>query len=187
MAAAASPAATPTVSGQVVGDLNDPDYINWYKANRALHCTIDVLRPVCFAEIQTFHNSLLLNHGPGTCSKPCSHSDIITHGKWGSWSIPCPNKVCSKWLSDIVRGKSTKSTRLNWQNSEFSQWQTTPWQLAKVYMDHGQDRSCVLPADTDAAGIVQMLQNFKSFSNMMDTTKVEAVSVCSFHCLCHCI
>ncbi|KAI0227791.1 hypothetical protein LSAT2_021718 [Lamellibrachia satsuma] len=175
MATAAAPAAAPTVPGQIVGDLNDPDYINWYKANRALHCTIDVLRNVCFAEIQNYHYSLLLKHGPGTCSKPCSHSDIITHGKWGSWSIPCPNNVCSKWLSDIVRGRSTKSTRLNWQNSEFSQWQTTPWQLAKVFMDHGQDRSCVAPADTDAAGIMQMLINFKSFGNTMDTTKVDAV------------
>jgi len=43
-------------------------------------------------------------------------------------------------------------------------------------MGVGQDSACVNPADTDAAGIVQLLMNFKEFKNVLDTTKVDAVS-----------
>ena len=180
MAAAPSAAAAPTVTGAVVGDLNNTDYLNWLKANKALHCTIDVLRQVCFTEMQNFHNLLLQKHGDAQCSVPCSHSDIRPHGKLESWSIPCPSSVCSDWLADIVRGRIKKSTRLSWQNSDFSQWQKEPWQIAKIYMDHGQDVACVNPADTDAAGIVRLMLNFDGFKNVLDTTKVDAVSLCSF-------
>ena len=164
------------MAAPVVGDLNDPEYLNWYKANRALHCTIDVLRQVCLAEVQTFHTSLLNKHGRrGTCSRPCTHGDVA-HGQGGNWSLQCPSNVCSHWLHDIMRGRTKKSTRLNWQNSDFSQWQTEPWQIAKIYMGGGQDSACVNPAETDAAGIVQLLMNFKEFKNVLDMTKVDAVS-----------
>ena len=164
------------MAATVVGDLNDPEYLNWYKANRALLCTIEVLRQVCMAEVQTFHASLLNKHGRGTCSRPCTHSHVVCHGQWSNWSLQCPSSVCSHWLRDIMVGRTKKSTRLNWQNSDFSQWQTEPWQIAKIFMGVGQDSACVNPADTDAAGIVQLLMNFKEFKNVLDTTKVDAVS-----------
>ena len=170
--------ATAPPAGGVVGDLNDAEYINWYKTNRALNITIDVLRPVCLTVIQRFHNSLIHNHTNAPCGKPCTHNDVVARGKSGSWSLSCPNNVCSRWLPDIVRARTSTSTRLNWQNSDFSQWQTQPWQLAKVYMDHGQDIACINPAFTDAAGIAQLLINFKQFKSIMDTTKVNAVSFC---------
>ncbi|KAI0240285.1 hypothetical protein LSAT2_009028, partial [Lamellibrachia satsuma] len=31
----------------VIGQLNDVKYINWLKAARALHCTVQGLRPFC--------------------------------------------------------------------------------------------------------------------------------------------
>ena len=175
--ATAQSTAGPTVTGQVVGDLNDPEYICWLKANRALHCTIEVLRHVCSAEMKKFHDSLLQTHRNGPCNAACSHSDIKTDDKRKSWSIHCPDNVCSAWLADIVKGRTKKSTRLTWQNSELSQWLTEPWQLAKIYMDHGQDRKCVNSADTDAAGIVQLLLNCKQFKQVLDIKKVDAVSV----------
>ena len=167
------------VATPVVGDLHDPAYVNWLKSNRALHRTIDVLRDVCWAEMKRIHHLLLTKYGRTRCSKPCTHSDIVSHGKGHGWSIPCPStpNVCSRWLVDIVRERMRKSTRLNWQNSDFSQWQTEPWQIAKIFMDR-QERACIRPADTDAAGILQLLINCKWFKHMMDWRKVDAVSFC---------
>ena len=179
MATAPPAAAASAAAGTVVGDLNDPEYVNWYKTNRALNLTIDALRPVCLSEIISFHNTLVRMHTTSPCGKSCTHKDIKSHSKWGSWSITCPNKVCCQWLPDIVRARMTKSTRLNWENSDFSQWQTQPWQLAKIFMDSGQDIASISPVGTDAAGIVQLLLNCKIFKNIMDTTKVDAVSLCS--------
>ena len=170
------------VARPLVGDLQDPEYVNWLKSNRALHRTIDVLRNVCWAEMQTFHQSLLRKHGSTPCSKPCTHSDIITtHGRRRGWSIPCPStpKVCSQWLVDIVREKLRQSTRLHWENSDLSQWQTEPWQIAKIFMER-QERACISRADTDAAGILQLLMNCKLFKTKITSTKLDAVSPCSF-------
>ena len=177
MGAAASAAPTPT--RRVVGNLDDPKYLNWLKANRALHRTVEVLRNVCWVEMQFFQNSLLSKHGSTRCSKPCTHKDVITHDKGKSWSVPCPTRVCSNWLADIVREKSWKSTRLRWQNSDLNQWQAQPWQIAKVYMDR-EDRACINPTNTDAAGVLQLLINCKRFKTMMDSNRVKAVSSCSF-------
>lgn len=173
MATAPPATAASAVAGQVVGDLNDPKYVNWYKTNRVLNLTIEVLRPVCLAEMRSFHSSLLQKYTSASCGKPCTHSDI--HGNWRKLSISCPSNVCSKWLPDLVKERMTNLTRLTWQNSDFSQWQTQPWQLAKVYMDHGQDIACVNPTDTDAAGIVQLLLNCKRFKKVVVPTKVDAV------------
>ena len=179
MATARPAAAASAAAGTVVGDLNDPEYVNWCKTIGALDRSIDVLRHVCLSEIESFHDMLVQKHTTSPCGKPCTHSDIIYHSKGGSWSITCPNKVCSRWLPDIVRERATKSTRLYWLNSDVSQWQTQPWQLAKPFMDSVQDRACIDPADTDATGILQLLLNCKRFKVIMDTKKVDAVSLCS--------
>jgi len=165
------------LSTRVVGDLHDPDYKRWLKINRALHRTIDVLRGVCLAEMQKFHLLLLGKHGSTPCSKPCTHSDITTHGRGRGWSIACRStpKVCSQWLVDIVRERSQKSTRLHWENSDFSQWQTQPWQIAKIFMER-QDTTCTKPDETDPAGILQLLMNCILFKNKITSTKLDAVS-----------
>ena len=189
MATAPPAAAASAAAGTVVGDLNDPEYVNWIKTIGALDQTIDVLRHVCLSEIESFHDTLVQKHTPSPCGKPCTHTDI-SYSKWwwwGSWSITCPTKVCSRWLPDIVRERTTKSTRLNWQNSDVSQWQTQPWQLAKPFMDRVQDRACVDPADTDATGILQLLLNCKRFKNIVDTKKVDAVSLYSSSCFDYCV
>ena len=172
------------VATPLVGDLQDPMYVRWLKANRALQCTVDVLRNICWAEMQKFHQSLLSKHGSTPCSKPCTHSDIVPHDNWRGWSIRCPStpNMCSQWLVDIVREKLRQSTRLHWENSDFSQWQTEPWQIAKIFME-SQDRACIRPADTDAAGILQLLMNCKLFKNKMTWTKLDVVSPCSFQTL----
>jgi len=167
------------MAGLVVGNLQDQEYLNWLKSNRALHRSIEVLRHVCWLEIQHFQNSLLGKHGRTLCSKPCTHKDITTRGRGSAWSITCSDNVCSAWLADIVNEKFGKSTRLYWQNSDLGQWQTQPWQIAKVYMER-QDIACISPANTDAAGVLQLLMNCKRFKTMMDMNKVNAVSSCSF-------
>ena len=183
MARAPPAAAASAAAGTVVGDLNDPEYVNWCKTVRALNRTIDALRHVCLSEIKSFHDTLVQKHSTSKCGKPCTHNDVTYHSKRGSWSITCPSKVCCQWLPDIVRERTTKSTRLNWKNSDFSQWQEHPWQLAKLFVDCGQDRACISPDDTNAAGILQLLLNCKRFKNAMDTNKVDAVRCNHFRVL----
>ena len=165
--------------GSVVGDLNDSEYINWFKANRAMHYTIVVLRGVCLVEVTKFHKFLVNRHGNKTCTV-CTHAHVKKK-TWCTWSINCPLNVCSAWLDDIVDEKTADYTQLTWKNSTFSEWQTEPWQIAKIYMNSGQPIAAVKPDDTDAAGIIQLLQNFKGLQGVLDKTNVDAVSLYPLH------
>ncbi|KAI0223241.1 hypothetical protein LSAT2_025535 [Lamellibrachia satsuma] len=60
-------------------------------------------------------------------------------------------------------------------NADIRQWPLHYWQVSKVYMGRGQDQSSVNPLDTDASGVLQLLNNCKHFINIVDTTKVDAV------------
>ena len=162
----AAAAATP-----VVGDLHDPKYLNWLKSNRALHRTIDVLRDACGAEMNSFHKLLLGKHGNTQCSKPCTHKDVSTVDKGSTLFINCKNN-CSYWLDDIVKERYMKTTKLFWHNSNFSQWQKDPWQIANIFIN----KKSISPTDTDDAGVLQLWMNCKRFENMIKRAKVVAVS-----------
>ena len=159
----------------VVGLLNDRDYIRWLKATQALNWTVDVLRNFCDTEMQTFHQMLVGRCGGILSSGPCSSSDARCVR--GRWTINCPRSVCSKWLSEIAAWRTQNSTKLTMSNADIRQWPLQYWQVSKVYMGAGQDQSNLNPLDTDASGVLQLLNNCKHFANIVDTTKVDAVSI----------
>ena len=178
----APPAATSTAAGTVVGDLNDPEYLNWCMTHVALNITIDVLRPICETKMEEFRKQLLRNHRKSAPCRVCSANSVITKPgeEWNKWSINCPNNVCSEWLPDIANGRSRADTKINWQNSDFSQWQTDSWQLAKLFIDCKTDN----PADADATSICQLLLNFGAFKSVINKRKVDAVSLYCSVVLC---
>ena len=158
----------------VIGQLNDPQYLNWIKATRAMHNTMEALRTFCQARMNGLHQLLLLKHGATQCSGPCSCGNIRYIRNTNNYVINCPNNVCSQWLADIVAERATPTTRLKFGNCDISQWPVQPWQIAKVFMDR-QDPSTVSPNDTDASGILQLLKNCKYFTPFLDTRKADAV------------
>ena len=159
----------------VVGQLNDRAYIRWLKATHALNRTIDVLRNFCNVEMSTFHQFLMGRCGSTLCSGTCSSSDA--RFVRGSWTINCPNNVCSKWLTEIAAWRTLPSTKLTTHNADIRQWPQQPWQVAKMYMGRGQDQLSINSSDIDASGVMQLLTNCKHFASVVDATKVDAVSI----------
>ena len=162
----------------VIGQLNNPQYLNWLKAARALHITMEAMRTFCRARMNGLHQLLLLNHGATQCSGPCSSANIRHNRNTNNYVINCPSNVCSRWLADIVAERATPRTRLKFDNCDISQWPVQPWQIAKAFMDR-QDPSSVSPNDTDASGILQLLINCKYFTPFLDNTKAQAVRLCT--------
>ena len=163
------------VATRIVGDLKDPEYLNWVKANRALHRTIDVLRHVCSAEMKEFQQWMLAKCGRNIC-RTCTCRNITTSDGGFSWFLDNHCNRCSPWLAEIVKQRTEESTKLNLQNSDVRQWKTHSWQIAKIFMLERQERATIDPADTDPTGILQLLLNCCIFSNMLTRTKVDAVS-----------
>ena len=164
----------------VIGQQNDPEYLNWIKATRALHTTMEALRSFCNAQMNHMHSLLQLSHvthGRTRCSVPCSGSNITYGRNTNAYSINCPNNVCSQWLAGIASYRATRRTRLNTDNCDVSQWPEEPWQLAKAFMNPGQDPAIVAPSDTDASGILNLLINCSFFIPLVDTKNTKAVRV----------
>ena len=158
----------------VIGQLNNPEYLNWLKATRALHITMEAMRTFCQVRMYGLHQLLLFNHGATHCSGSCSSTNIRHNRNTNNYVISCPNNVCSRWLADIVAERATPTTRLTFGNCDISQWPGQLWQIAKVFMDR-QNPSSVNPNDTDASGILQLLVNCKYFTPFLDNTKAHAV------------
>ena len=160
-----------------VDQLNDPEYINWLKASRALLITVDGLRRFCQAQMKNFHQTLLfnINKGETLCTVPCSHT--CRELKRNPIRISWPEDVCLKWLDGIAQERGWGGTPLTWKNSDISQLPNEPWQLAKVYMDPGREDSSNSAADTDPSGILNLMVNCKRFDALFDgIRKVHAVS-----------
>ena len=160
----------------VIGQLNDVKYINWLKAAKALQCTVQGLRPFCQGEMNTLHQSLVNANGNTTCSVPCPSANIVFDNRRCNWSIACPNNVCSQWLAGIVALRVWNRFKLTFDNSSIDEWPIEPWQVAKVFMAHGQQPTSVFSTDTDAAGLLQLLTNCKHFRSTL-RNKADAVSV----------
>ena len=164
-----------TVPAGIIGQLNNTMYINWLKAARALHCTVDVLRVYCAAEMNTFHRSLVNTLGGTQCSGPCPRSRIVYDRRRSNWSIACPSNVCSQWLSAIVAARAWYRVSLTFKNSNIEEWPIEAWQVAKTYMSPGQDPTVTSSADSDASGILQLITNCRHFGASV-RTKADDVS-----------
>ena len=166
--------ATPLAAAGVIGQLNNPEYLNWVKATRAVHITMEAMRTFCQVKMQDLHQQLLLKHGGTQCSGTCSSTNITYNRSTNNYVMNCPNSVCSGWLADIVAKRATTTTRLTFGNCDISQWPVQPWQIAKAFMNK-QEPSSVSPNDTDASGILQLLKNCKYFTPFLDTNKAHVV------------
>ena len=168
------PSSGQTVPSPVIGRLNNPLYINWLKAVRGLVLTIDVLRGICDTEMQAWHRQLVSSSrwGNTQCSGSCSAKDVK------NLKVPrCRTGVCPTWLAAIQLERRRPNTRLIANNADINQLPKEYWQVAKLFMNPGQDAASVLSSDTDASGIINLIQNCKRFVNIIDSTKTDAVSI----------
>ena len=157
-------------ASSAVGRFQDDEYKNFLKVGQALECTGKGLAEFCRDTINNFHGSL--SHG--TCQNPSRRKKIEKVN--GQWTIDCQCGVCDLWLHSIEQAAEAHA-KLSWANTDARKWSTHPWQLAKVYMGPGKERSSHDPAVTDTAGFLQLIINCKTFNILQATErKVRKVS-----------
>jgi len=151
-----------------------PDYLNWVKAGMALKCCGEGLVDFCSDVITTFHTTLVTQHGPAVCPLPLNAKRITYDRGSRSWKVNCACAVCDTWLQSIASELATN--QCSWQNTDVNEWPLQPWQLAMVFMGPGKDPTSHDPADTDTAGLLQLIINCQQFASLGIATNAGLVS-----------
>ena len=144
--------------------LQDPDYINWVKAGLCLIHTKSGLEEFAEAASQSLHQSILNYIIPtfASAAKPICGVNI-----WRQKLIPiCSDPYCQNFINEVINiGFDPKHhfTVNHWNlgNCDTGLWHSHHWQVAKLFMNKGQDRKHVQPSETDMSGIINFLSHCK--------------------------
>ena len=169
----------------IITQFNKQEYYNFLKVGKAVKRTAEGLSDFAEDVFKAFHSSLLQQHGSAVCRRQGHGKNITYNRNSQSWRISCRCGVCGNWMSSIaakyVNPNPRHPPQICWENTNVNDWPvaTQSWQLAKPFMSAGKASSCNSPADTDPAGILQLLIYFKEFAAQgLDIQKVKDVSHC---------
>ena len=144
--------------------LQDPDYINWVKAGLCLIHTKSVLEEFAEAASQSLHQSILKNIVPtyASAAQPICGVNIARQKL-----IPiCSDPYCQNFIKEVINNGFDPNhaftvNRWNLGNCDTGQWHSHHWQVAKLFMNNGQEPTHVHPKETDMSGIINFLSHCK--------------------------
>ena len=144
--------------------LQDPDYINWIKAGLCLIHTKSGLEEFAEAASQSLHQSILNNIIPtfASAAKPICGVNIARH----KLTAICAHPYCQNFISEVINigfdpNHAFTVNHRNLGNCDTGQWHSHHWQVAKLFMNKGQEPTHVHPRETDKSGIINFLSHCK--------------------------
>ena len=144
--------------------LQDQDYINWVKAGLCLIHTKSGLEEFAEAASQSLHQSILNNIVPtfASAAQPVCGVNIARQKL-----IPiCSDQYCQNFIKEVINigfdpNHAFTVNRWNLDNCDTGQWHSHHWQVAKLFMNKGQEPTHVHPRETDMSGIINFLSHCK--------------------------
>ena len=138
------------------GRLRDPEYRNWVKSTLCLQYTRDGLMP--FTDLKSLElNKTVIQklHQSGNRSlfNLCPTIAFDHRRK----SVTCCAD-CNDILKEVMNYR-TRNLSLNLLNSDPTQLLHQPWQVAKLFMNAGQDVSSTGPHNTDISGLLNFIDH----------------------------
>ena len=89
------------------------------------------------------------------------------------------------WKKELKANIRTKTSPC-WKNADMTNWDTSAWEVAKVYMTHGQ-LLVTSAAETDVVGLMQLVHTcdwFTSFVKHMKSFEIVSIHVLMKRCDC---
>ena len=152
--------------------LKDDDYRHWVKSVLCLQYTKDGLVPLADRTGQNLHNTVLAQmrkSGNPSANGICTPARIDLKKK----TVIC----CSNCNAFLVETKKYCTGTLNLNNSDVTNLHDQPWQLAKLFMNPGQDVTNTVPGQTDLIGILNFLDHCTQANMAIKNTRnIKAVS-----------
>ena len=148
--------------------LKDPDYINWVKAGLCLIHTKSGIEEFADAVSQSLHQSILNNIVPtfASAAQPICGVNIARH----KLTAICAHPYCQNFIKEVINigfdpNHAFTVNRWNLDNCDTAQWHSHHWQVAKLFMNRGQEPTHVDPRETDMSGIINFLSHCKISRN----------------------
>ncbi|XP_073523405.1 uncharacterized protein CXorf38 homolog [Phyllobates terribilis] len=148
--------------------LNCREYKNWMKAGHCLLLLQSRLQGYIDKEMQAFHQQLA-NRVTAPRQWICQ-----CRAKGKQFKPSCP--VCAQWKQIILAHHKNRNGVIHWGNSDPSLWSTHYWEVAKVYMPHGQTHFSG-PQQCDAAALLNLINNCDHF-RVSNISRVREVIKC---------
>ncbi|XP_020383393.1 uncharacterized protein CXorf38 isoform X1 [Rhincodon typus] len=150
--------------------LNDDGYKNWIKAGLCLQKTRNCLIGFVISEMEKFHqfllhaNSLLWRE---ICKNSCRPQGTKFQGA-------CD--LCEEWKTEILKHHTNQNNVLYWGNCSPPLWPKQAWEVAKVYMPHGQANTRG-PEKCDVAALLNLIISCDWF-DFVERQKVIEIIKC---------
>ncbi|KAL3857952.1 hypothetical protein ACJMK2_012577 [Sinanodonta woodiana] len=150
---------------------SDGQYKNWLKCSQSLIIMKEALHDYTDNEVRKLHGDITQKVSSIPCASStsnqcslCSSKDIRMTGNPRKWSINCKNNICDKWLQQILAVHEIPHyNKINWKNADIRLWPVDCYQVAKIFMPKGQDKTVKMPDDLDAPAILSLFKYCKCF------------------------
>ena len=166
--------------------LEDPEYVLWVQAGTCIGLAKKGLESFVTNQSGVLHQRIRYNvikkfQQPSSISSMCPSISVVK--KQNRWRMNCfPScQDCQLYLDelDTLRVSGFKFEKGNWNNANIDIWPTSGWDMAKVFMNPGQDRNCQRAEDTDLSGILNVIAHCSvpnvAITNTQNIKKVSVV------------
>ncbi|KAL3857961.1 hypothetical protein ACJMK2_012585 [Sinanodonta woodiana] len=159
---------------------SDGQYKNWLKCSLSLIIMKEGLHGYTDNEVKQLHGNITqkvssISFASSTSNQcgSCSSKNIRLTGSPRKWSISCNNNICDKWLQHILAvHDNPRNPSINWKNADISQWPVDCYQVAKIFMPKGQDKTVKMPNDLDAPAILSLFKYCNWFRKDLPNTQI---------------
>ena len=155
--------------------LQDSAYINWVKAGLCIIHTKEGLEDFAGNESNELHRIVLANltsipTNPGhSLSRSCIH---ITRSQP---KIICSDVYCQNFVTAVIQ-ESINPKYCHLANTDIAKWHSQPWEMAKLFMNPGQQPAQTSPCQTDLSGIINFISHCRVPKNhIYDPTLLDKV------------
>lgn len=162
--------------------LGNQEYNNWIKAGLCLALTKEGLEDFANEKSREFHQTVVDNiqkaNIPTAGCSMCNTGKITFPGKI---KIDCSHPYCQEFMKQIDQvgvdpNKGFKIGKANLCNSNVQLWHSDPWELAKLFMNPGQQPAQKSANDTDISGIINFISHCQIANNAIaNPASVEKV------------
>lgn len=163
--------------------LKNPKYRCWVKAGLGLKYLKEGLEHFTMEIMDEQHQAILMTVRKSSRSPTCEHCHINTlqpshvrtkthHCPLGAFDCncrqpkgkrPCPVDVCSFIYDQIINLHGSTPPAPYWRNTKVGLWCTSPWEVAKCFINAPGYAHTTSAKETDCAGLLHVIVNNKAF------------------------
>ena len=150
--------------------LQDSAYINWVKAGLCIIHTKEGLEEFAGNESNELHKTVLakLTTIPTNPGHSLSRSCITK-------STKCSDVYCQSFVTAVFK-ESIDPKYCHLANTDVAKWHSQPWEMAKLFMNPGQQPAQTSPRQTDLSGIINFISHCRVPKNhIYDPTLLDKV------------